>query len=400
MLNQYEKYKVSKNKWFKQIPIDWKEARVSYYFEIGRGRVIAETELIEDGLYPVFSSQTKNNGCLGYINSFDFDGKMLTWTTDGANAGTVFLREGKFNCTNVCGTLSPLKEIDLKFYLYFLQYVTQFYKRPDTNGAKIMNNEMAAIQLLVPSIQEQKQIAKYLDFQTNIIDQLIIKKEKLIGLLKEKRQSIINEAVTKGLDPNAIMKDSGIVWLGEVPEHWKVIKLNYIVYMKSGNFISAEKIEDEGLYPIYGGNGRRGFFSEYTHEGFYPLIGRQGALCGNINYANGKFWATEHAIVVSPKKQIETLWIGELLRLMNLNQYSQASAQPGLSVEKISNLRVPFPDYNEQVLITKHLKLLNHNFDLLNIKLKDNIDKLKEYRQSIISEAVTGKIDVREWNNN
>ena len=216
-------------------------------------------------------------------------------------------------------------------------------------------------------------------------------------MLKEKRQAVINEAVTKGLNPNAKMKDSGIEWLGEVPEDWSVVKLKHIVEMKSGNFISAEMIEDEGLYPVYGGNGIRGYHSEYTHEGFFPLIGRQGALCGNINYANGKFWPTEHAVVVSPKKQVDIYWIGELLRMMNLNQYSQASAQPGLSVEKIINLIVPFPTFEEQNAIAEKLKTLNQKFESADYELRESISKFKEYRQSIISEAVTGKIDVRDW---
>ena len=87
------------------MPSEWKLVKVKKIFNISRGRVIAKTELSDEGVYPVYSSQTKNNGCLGFIDTYDYDEPQLTWTTDGANAGTVFLREGKYNCTNICGTL-------------------------------------------------------------------------------------------------------------------------------------------------------------------------------------------------------------------------------------------------------------------------------------------------------
>ena len=96
----YKKYKLTPSLGFEKIPAEWDLKKVKYLFHIGRGRVISQEELMDNGLYPVFSSQTQNNGCLGYINTFDFDCDQLTWTTDGANAGTVFIRSGKHNCTN------------------------------------------------------------------------------------------------------------------------------------------------------------------------------------------------------------------------------------------------------------------------------------------------------------
>jgi len=119
--------------WIGGIPEGWKVVQVKRLFEIGRGRVIAVTEVEEDG-FPVYSSQTLNNGCMGYLKTYDFDCSQLTWTTDGANAGTVFLREGKHNCTNVCGTLKPLNnDIDLNFICYALYHTAQYNKREDIN---------------------------------------------------------------------------------------------------------------------------------------------------------------------------------------------------------------------------------------------------------------------------
>jgi type I restriction enzyme S subunit len=221
-MNKYDSYKDSGIEWIGEIPSHWDVTRIKYQYQIGRGRVISNEDLVDNGIYPVYSSQTLNNGCLGFIDTYDFDDKLITWTTDGANAGTVFLREGKFNCTNVCGTLKAKSdEIIPEFYYYFLQYATQFYKRPDTNGAKIMNNEMAVILSLKLSSDEQTAIANYLDQKTSEINNLIAKKERLIQLLEEERTAIINQAVTKGLDTTVPMKDSGVDGLNFIPTSWK-----------------------------------------------------------------------------------------------------------------------------------------------------------------------------------
>src|SRR5690625_1196465 len=160
----YARYKDSGVEWLGEIPEHWEIKKVKYLFYIGRGRVIAQTELDDNGRYPVYSSQTLNDGVLGYINTYDFDCTQITWTTDGANAGTVFLRKGKHNCTNVCGTLQPTSnDFSIEFIKYILEFATQFYKRPDTNGAKIMNAEMARIILTFPPLSEQTAIANFLD---------------------------------------------------------------------------------------------------------------------------------------------------------------------------------------------------------------------------------------------
>ncbi|HGC4258561.1 TPA: restriction endonuclease subunit S, partial [Escherichia coli] len=246
--------------------------------------------------------------------------------------------------------------------------------------------------LLLPSKNEQGKIIDFLDHETAKIDNLIEKQQQLIELLKEKRQAVISHAVTKGLNPDVPMKDSGVEWLGEVPKHWHICKLKWFANLKSGDFITSNSIEPEGNYPVYGGNGLRGYYSHFTHNGEYVLIGRQGALCGNINYAIGKFWASEHAVVVTPNERAVTIWLGELLRIMNLNQYSVSAAQPGLAVERITDLYIPIPPYQEQInigtYISKYIsldkKLIEHS--------TDNIELLKERRTALISAAVTGKI--------
>lgn len=189
--------KDSEVEWIEEIPKHWKVKRVKELFDISRGRVIAQTELIDDGKYPVYSSQTKDDGCLGYINTFDYEGDYITWTTDGANAGTVFLRSGKFNCTNICGTLKLNKKSNHVGYLkYSLQVSTKHNKRIDTNGAKIMSNEMMFIKITIPPYAEQIAIADYLNAKTTHIDRIIETINLQIEKLKELRKTLINDVVT------------------------------------------------------------------------------------------------------------------------------------------------------------------------------------------------------------
>ena len=151
------------------------------------------------------------------------------------------------------------------------------------------------------------------------------------------------------------VKPSGLAWAPEVPAHWTVKKLGFLVSVQSGDMIAADEIKDMGPYPVYGGNGLRGYTDRFTYRGEYALIGRQGALCGNINYAKGEFWPSEHAVVVTPREKIAVVWLGELLRAMNLNQYSLSAAQPGLAVDTIAALKVPIPPLAEQRTIADYL---------------------------------------------
>ncbi|CAA0189946.1 restriction endonuclease subunit S [Tenacibaculum maritimum] len=197
-LDKRVKLKDSGISWIGEVPEHWEVKRIKDIFSISRGRAIGKTELKDTGVYPVYSSQTKNKGILGYINTYDFNTNLLTWTTDGVNAGTVFIREGKFNCTNICGTLTPKKnnKLSLDYMGVAVQQSTQHNKRIDTNGAKIMSNEMAVIDIVFPPHEEQQQIANYLDAKTTIIDKIVNNIEAQITMLKELRKTLINEVVT------------------------------------------------------------------------------------------------------------------------------------------------------------------------------------------------------------
>ncbi len=184
-------------------------------------------------------------------------------------------------------------------------------------------------------------------------------------------------------------KPSGVEWLGDVPEHWETCALKRIASLKSGDGITGDSIDEVGEFPVFGGNGLRGYTSRFTHDGHYVVVGRQGALCGNINYARGKFWASEHAVVAAPLRSVVTGWLGEMLRAMNLNQHSVSAAQPGLSMEFVGNLRTIMPPFSEQTAIAAFLDRETGKIDELVAEQRRLMELLKEKRQAVISHAVT-----------
>ena len=154
-------------------------------------------------------------------------------------------------------------------------------------------------------------------------------------------------------------------------------KLGEICLLKAGKFVSANDISPEynkGLYPCFGGNGIRGYVADYTHDGEFPLIGRQGALCGNVNLAFGKFHATEHAVVVQPKIEMNVHWLYYALNAMNLGQYATGAAQPGLAVSKLETLSIEIPNISEQNKIAQTLYKVEQ---LVNFR-KQQLAKLDE----------------------
>jgi type I restriction enzyme, S subunit len=182
---------------------------------------------------------------------------------------------------------------------------------------------------------------------------------------------------------------SDVPWIGPKPKHWQIMKLNHMARLKSGSTITSADLDENGAYPVYGGNGMRGAYSHYTHEGVYALIGRQGAECGNINYAEGKFWASEHAVVVHPDRPLHYQWLGETLRAMNLNQYSQSAAQPGISVAVVGRLKSPFPPLGEQEQIAHFLAWRTAQIDALIAKKQALLERLTEKRANVIASHVT-----------
>ncbi len=182
-------------------------------------------------------------------------------------------------------------------------------------------------------------------------------------------------------------------WTKAAPERWIRKKLKYLASLRSGESITADSIKDEGDFPVYGGNGLRGYTTEYTHEGEFILIGRQGALCGNVNYAKDRFWASEHAIVVTRLGDYDLTWLGELLRHLDLNRLSQSAAQPGISAEEVSNVLIAVPPPEEQAAIASYLNKETARIDGLVAAKQRVLDLLAEKRKAIIATAVMRGLD-------
>ena len=173
--------------------------------------------------------------------------------------------------------------------------------------------------------------------------------------------------------------------IGRIPEDWEVKMLKEITsHFKSGYSITSASIFIDGEYPVYGGNGLRGFTNNYTHDGDYVLIGRQGALCGNLNYVSGKNFISEHAIVVDSNAISLDKYLFYALVRLNLNSLSESSAQPGLSVEKIIKLKIPLPPLPEQTAIAAALSDADAYIESLELLL----EKKRQVKQGAMQELL------------
>ena len=224
--------------------------------------------------------------------------------------------------------------------------------------------------LMIPQdIEEQKKIGKY-----------FIELEALITLHQRKCEQTkkLKKYMLQKMFPQNGAKVPEIRFDGFIYD-WEQRKLGDVAQeFKSGNSLKADEIDITGDYPVYGGNGLRGYTSTYNHDGEYALIGRQGALCGNMNYSAGKAYFTEHAVVVKADENNDTSFLYYMLDTMNLGQYSDQSAQPGLAVNKLVKLGNSFPKKEEQQQIGTYFRSLDHLITLHQRKC-DELKKMKKY---------------------
>ena len=316
-----------------------------------------------------------------------------------------------------------------KFFKYFLRdkgVVDQFMIASMSVGTiqrQVKWHLLKTIQLSIPSLIEQNTIANFLDTETARIDNLISKQEKLIELLEEQRKSIISHAVTKGLNPNAPMKDSGVEWLGDVPEHWEVTFIKYITKKISSGKTplgGAEVYTDEGVIFLRSQN----IYNDGLHlddVSFIPheihasmkssavkkndvLLNITGGSIGRtclVDCEIGEANVNQHVCIIRTSKDKYAKWLSVFMKSNSAQSqifYSQTGAgREGLNFSQIGNMRLLFPPFVEQQEILDFLDQENLRFDNLILKQQSLIEKMKEYRASIISHAVTGKIDVREF---
>ena len=222
--------------------------------------------------------------------------------------------------------------------------------------------------------------------------------EELYLQIQAEKQRLIKEGKIKKEKVLSEIAEDEIPF--DIPESWKWVRIGQIFNLQAGKNITAsdiyEEVSSEHRYLCYGGNGVRGYVSDFNREGHYALIGRQGALCGNINVAEGQFYATEHAVVVDHFNQTDVVWSAWFLKALNLNQYATATAQPGLAVANIVKVLIPLPPLAEQKRIVDKIEELlpyvdryaaaYEKLEQFNAKFPDDMKK------SILQYAIQGKL--------
>jgi len=299
------------------------------------------------------------------------------------------------------------KDIHSKYYYYLFHSLdTQKYFYGFGGGVRLSINwnTLSKIKYPVPSLLEQIAIANFLDNQTTQIKKFIDLKVKTIELLKERKTAIINQAVTKGLDASVEMKGSGIEWLGEIPKHWKVKKLKFLSKCRNNQRIPIEASIRGQMrnprYDYYGATGVIDKVDDYIYNEDLILIAEDGAnlLMRNIQLvyiARGKYWVNNHAHIFEPMKFMDIEYLANTMEMFNYTTLISGSAQPKLTKSAILNIELPQPQKDEQHEIMKFIKEVSKKINESISQAEKEILLIKEYQQSLISEAVTGKIDVR-----
>ena len=280
--------------------------------------------------------------------------------------------EGDYSFSNFTSTLRVndqsviLPEYLHKFlYKFYLTGKTAEMQSKTTGLRNLDFNAYKAIKVPVPSIEEQQRIVDELDLLTGIID----KKNAQLRDLDALTKSIFYEMFG---DPNS--NERG----------WKYKALGEACSLKAGKGIKASELFEEqtpGLYPCFGGNGIRGYIAKKSHKGTYPIIGRQGALCGNVQLASEEFYATEHAVVCTPEKGLNAVFTYYALLAMNLNQYATGVAQPGLAVKTLLPLPIVIPPMDLQEVFAEKVSGINIQKALLNGSM-DQINTLYQSRMA------------------
>lgn len=445
-MKPYEKYKDSgvdggDHRWIGDIPEHWSKLKIGRTFrKIGSGTTPNTN-----------TEKYYEDGNINWLNTGDLNDSYITSTKKkitqiaideistlklssidsivialyGATIGKLGHLKIETTTNQACCVLSESEEIENRYLFYFLMAAKNFIISKAYGGGQpnISQDLIKQLYITAPSQQEQTAIAKYLDHQTAVIDELIEKKTKQIALLKEKRQAIINETVTKGLDPTAKMKDSGINWLGEIPEGWEVTRLRYLgkcqngvsqgsEYFGSGDpFVNYSDVyknialpqsvtglakstdADKENYSVIEGD----IFFTRTSETIEE-IGLSSICLNTIQNAVFagfliRFRPIPNVLDKDFSKYYFRSHIPRVYFVKEMNLVTRAS----LSQELLKSLHVLLPSLEEQKELAKFLDTQVEKMNSAILEIESAVQKLKEYRQSLISEAVTGKIDVREW---
>lgn len=423
---QYAEYKDSGVEWLDVIPMHWVMSKIKYVasFQVGwtpptgndsnfigeniwanisdlRGKVITDTvKRISDKAAKEASMDITPKGSLLY--SF----KLSVGSVSFAGCD-MYTNEAIASFTS--DSLLPLE------YLYYV--LPKFLiENASTNiyGARILNQELIKNAIILkPTYEEAKTIANFLDYQTAQIDTLIDKQQTLIQLLKEKRQAVISHAVTKGLNPDAPMKDSGVEWLGDVPEHWEVMPAKRFFKLVAEPAPSNNDYELLSVYTAIGVRPRKDLEQKgnkaSTTDGYWKVekgdivVNKLLAWMGAVGYSDYEGVTSPAYDILRATKDINSKFYHYLFRTklanMEFKRWSRGIMEMRLRLyfDELGRIFMPLPSKQEQDLIVKKIEKMDNHFDDLIKKSEYNIKLMQERRTALISAAVTGKIDVRGW---
>ena len=430
-MNRNDSYKDSGVEWIGEIPNGWKKSKVKYHFHLISGFPFSSEDITnEEREYPIIRIGNVTSGKTDvyfegelsekhplvnygdYVVSLTGDFSIRKW-------------ENKSSLLNQrCGLIKKFTSDDERFLFYYLPFQFRILEKTKyfTTLKNLSNRELLDIDFILPPLSEQQQIVSFLDTKTSQIDSLIEKTQRKIELLKEKRNSLINEVVTKGLNPNVEMKDSGVRWIGEIPSHWDRTKIKRHCEVKDGTHDTPEYLDlGENTVPLVTSNSFVKGEIDFTvskHISFddYIKINKRsnvtiddiimsmiGSNIGNrilvkssqpFSIKNVCLFKTSESNSLIPKYLIYLIDSKYLKYQIDFNQ--KGGGQPFLSLDELRNLLFPFPPILEQQQIVEYLDEQTGLIDKTISIEEKRIELLKEYRQSLISEVVTGKRKVVE----
>ena len=410
----YPEYKESGVEWIGNIPRHWKIEKIKHIATFVSEKSTPEADAVKISPENVESETGK---VLDFYSSYDAVGVKFQYGDVLFNKLRVYLNKVVFAEYDgySLGEIIVMRPSlqDMGKYLFYLMLSSRFieYCNAISYGVKMPRTAVDDIlnaQIPMTSDKEQAQIANFLDRKTEQIDELIRIKERRIELLQEQRTALINQVVTKGLDPNVEMKPSGVEWIGEIPKNWGMKRLKYIADLNMGQSPPSEGYNsDQFGTPFLQGNAEFGAHhptpkiycptaKKYANQGDILLSVR--APVGAINIANQEYGIGRGLCAIRPRaNQLKHRYAKYLLGIVRaeLHAVATGSTYDAVTVDEVSNVTCVVPSLSEQAQISDFLDRKTKQIDELIAAEQRKIERLKEYRQSLISEAVTGKIDVR-----
>lgn len=406
-LAPYPEYKDSGVAWIGRIPAHWAEMRAKYFFkEVDERSQTGEEEMLSvshvTGVTPrsqknVTMFKAESNAGHKTCRAGDLViNTMWAWMAAMGVAGQTGLVSPAYGVYRPKGLglyedyyLDRLTRIEGYRYEYLLRSTGIRSSR-----LRLYPDKFLSMPIVCPPRKEQEAIARFLKSQEYSFRKFIRNKRRLIGLLKEQNQNIINQAVTRGINPDVKLKPSGVEWLGNIPEHWVVRRVKTVCLLQRGYDLSADKFVN-GKYPVYGSNGAIGFHNEFTTKAPCITIGRSGSV-GKINFVETDFWAHNTALFVLNNHGNDWKWLHYFLTTLDVKKVSEGSAVPTLNRNLVHRLIVGMPPLQEQRETVEHIERALKIIDLAISRAEREIELMREYRARLISDVVTGKVDVRD----